>query len=105
MGATKLILEIAGGTAEDVVQVAGAAPALVGEVTLDENRARRLLGTPAVLVCTSGTVDPPGSNNTGSDTASEGGGPAVFTITGFNAGATCTRHDTRVFGRLRGFLP
>ncbi|MDI1314179.1 phenylalanine--tRNA ligase subunit beta [Prosthecobacter sp.] len=44
--ATKLILEIAGGTAEDVVQVAGAAPALVGEVTLDENRARKLLGTP-----------------------------------------------------------
>jgi phenylalanyl-tRNA synthetase beta chain len=44
--ATKLILEIAGGTAEDVVQVAGAAPVLVSEVTLDENRARRLLGTP-----------------------------------------------------------
>jgi phenylalanyl-tRNA synthetase beta chain len=43
--ATKLILEIAGGVAEDVVQVAGAAPALVGEVTLDENRARKLLGT------------------------------------------------------------
>lgn len=44
--ATKLILEIAGGKAEEVVLVAGAAPALVGEVTLDENRARRLLGTP-----------------------------------------------------------
>ncbi|WP_395749713.1 phenylalanine--tRNA ligase subunit beta [Prosthecobacter sp.] len=44
--ATKLILEIAGGTAEDVVHVAGEAPALVGEVTLDEKRARSLLGTP-----------------------------------------------------------
>ncbi|WP_395735484.1 phenylalanine--tRNA ligase subunit beta [Prosthecobacter sp.] len=44
--ATKLILEIAGGTAEDVVHVAGAAPALVGEVTLDETRGRSLLGTP-----------------------------------------------------------
>lgn len=44
--ATKLILTIAGGTAEDVVQIAGEAPKLVGEVTLDENRARKLLGTP-----------------------------------------------------------
>jgi len=44
--ATKLILEIAGGTAEDVVEVAGEAPALVGEVTLDDDRARKLLGTP-----------------------------------------------------------
>ncbi len=44
--ATKLILEIAGGTAEDIIQVAGAAPSLVGEVTLDETRARKLLGTP-----------------------------------------------------------
>ncbi len=44
--ATKLILEIAGGKAEDIVLTAGAAPALVGDVTLDENRARRLLGTP-----------------------------------------------------------
>ena len=44
--ATKLILTIAGGTAEDVVQVAGEAPKLVGEVTMDENRARKLLGTP-----------------------------------------------------------
>ena len=44
--ATKLILSIAGGTAEEVVQVAGEAPALVGEVTLDEERARKLLGTP-----------------------------------------------------------
>jgi len=46
--ATKLILSIAGGTAEDVVLVAGEAPALVGEVTLDENRARKLLGTPDI---------------------------------------------------------
>lgn len=44
--ATKLILEIAGGTAEETVLVAGEAPIKVGEVTLDENRARRLLGTP-----------------------------------------------------------
>ncbi|WP_395744987.1 phenylalanine--tRNA ligase subunit beta [Prosthecobacter sp.] len=44
--ATKLILSIAGGTAEDVLLVAGEAPAMVGEVTLDENRGRRLLGTP-----------------------------------------------------------
>lgn len=46
--ATKLILSIAGGTAEDVVLVAGEAPTLVGEVTLDEDRARKLLGTPDV---------------------------------------------------------
>ncbi|HBJ85804.1 MAG TPA: phenylalanine--tRNA ligase subunit beta [Verrucomicrobiales bacterium] len=46
--ATKLILSIAGGTAEDVVFAAGEAPALVGEVTLDENRARKLLGTPDI---------------------------------------------------------
>ena len=44
--ATKLILSIAGGTAEDVLHVAGEAPALTGEVTLDEDRARKLLGTP-----------------------------------------------------------
>lgn len=43
--ATKLILSIAGGTAEDVLHVAGEAPALTGEVTLDEDRARKLLGT------------------------------------------------------------
>ncbi len=46
--ATKLILSIAGGTAEEVVLVAGEAPALVGEVKLDENRARKLLGTPDI---------------------------------------------------------
>jgi phenylalanyl-tRNA synthetase beta chain len=46
--ATKLILSIAGGTAEDVVLVAGEAPALVGAVTLDEDRARKLLGTPDI---------------------------------------------------------
>ena len=44
--ATKLILSIAGGTAEDVLHVAGEGPALTGEVTLDEDRARKLLGTP-----------------------------------------------------------
>ncbi len=46
--ATKLILSIAGGTAEEVVLVAGEAPTLVGEVTLDEDRTRRLLGTPDI---------------------------------------------------------
>ena len=46
--ATKLILSIAGGTVEDVVQVAGETPTLVGEVTLDEDRARKLLGTPDI---------------------------------------------------------
>jgi phenylalanyl-tRNA synthetase beta chain len=46
--ATKLILSIAGGTAEEVVQVAGETPTLVGEVTLDEDRARKLLGTPDI---------------------------------------------------------
>ncbi|MGV3664184.1 MAG: phenylalanine--tRNA ligase subunit beta [Prosthecobacter sp.] len=44
--ATKLILEIAGGKADEVVLAAGEAPTKVGEVTLDENRARKLLGTP-----------------------------------------------------------
>ncbi|WP_397380487.1 phenylalanine--tRNA ligase subunit beta [Prosthecobacter sp.] len=44
--ATKLILEIAGGTADEDTLAIGQAPTLVGEVTLDENRARRLLGTP-----------------------------------------------------------
>ena len=44
--ATKLILSIAGGNAEDVLHVAGEVPALTGEVTLHEDRARKLLGTP-----------------------------------------------------------
>lgn len=44
--ATQLILTIAGGTAEDVLRVAGEAPQLVGEVELDEGRAHRLLGMP-----------------------------------------------------------
>ncbi len=44
--AMKLILAIAGGTAEDVTQAAGAPPKLVGEVELDEARAHRLLGIP-----------------------------------------------------------
>jgi phenylalanyl-tRNA synthetase beta chain len=46
--ATKLILSIAGGTPEEVTFAVGEAPALVGEVTLDENRARKLLGTPDI---------------------------------------------------------
>ena len=44
--ATKLILTIAGGTAEDVTLSAGEIPQLVGEVELDEARAHRLLGIP-----------------------------------------------------------
>ncbi|MBK8092789.1 MAG: phenylalanine--tRNA ligase subunit beta [Verrucomicrobiaceae bacterium] len=44
--ATKLILEIAGGTAEDVLLVAGETPVLTSEITLDDDRARKLLGTP-----------------------------------------------------------
>ncbi|MFM7603872.1 MAG: phenylalanine--tRNA ligase subunit beta [Prosthecobacter sp.] len=44
--ATKLILEIAGGTADDVLLVAGETPALTSEITLDDDRARKLLGTP-----------------------------------------------------------
>ena len=44
--ATKLILTIAGGTAEDVTLSAGEIPQLVGEIELDEDRAHRLLGIP-----------------------------------------------------------
>lgn len=44
--ATKLILEIAGGTADDVLLVAGETPILTSEITLDDDRARKLLGTP-----------------------------------------------------------
>ena len=43
--ATKLILEIAGGEAEDVLLVAGEVPAPPAPVTLDHGRAQRLLGT------------------------------------------------------------
>lgn len=42
--ATKLILELAGGTAEDAIQVAGTAPELVNEVSLDHDHCRSLLG-------------------------------------------------------------
>jgi phenylalanyl-tRNA synthetase beta chain len=44
--ATKLILTIAGGSAEDVLLSAGEIPQLVGEIELDEDRAHRLLGIP-----------------------------------------------------------
>lgn len=44
--ATKLILDIAGGTADDVLLVAGETPVLTSEITLDDDRARKLLGTP-----------------------------------------------------------
>jgi phenylalanyl-tRNA synthetase beta chain len=44
--ATKLILEIAGGTAEETLIAAGGAPILAVPVTLDEKRAHRLLGMP-----------------------------------------------------------
>jgi phenylalanyl-tRNA synthetase beta chain len=43
--ATRLILEIAGGTADDVLLVAGETPVLTSEITLDDDRARKLLGT------------------------------------------------------------
>ncbi|MES2706885.1 MAG: phenylalanine--tRNA ligase subunit beta [Verrucomicrobiota bacterium] len=44
--AARLILELAGGTAEETLLTAGAPPVLTGEVTLDLPRAQRLLGTP-----------------------------------------------------------
>ena len=44
--AIKLILEIAGGIAEDTTIVAGEAPIIAGEVALDEPRTRTLLGIP-----------------------------------------------------------
>jgi phenylalanyl-tRNA synthetase beta chain len=44
--ATKLILEVAGGAAEEDVAVAGKAPKLTGEVVFDEVRARSLIGVP-----------------------------------------------------------
>jgi phenylalanyl-tRNA synthetase beta chain len=45
--ATRLILAIAGGKAEDLAVVAGTAPILVQNIELDETRARRLLGIPS----------------------------------------------------------
>jgi phenylalanyl-tRNA synthetase beta chain len=42
--ATKLILEIAGGTAEPELKVAGEAPQLVSDIVFDEARALKLLG-------------------------------------------------------------
>lgn len=44
--ATKLILEIAGGKADDILLIAGETPVLTGQIALDDNRARKLLGTP-----------------------------------------------------------
>lgn len=44
--ATKLILELAGGTAEESTQHAGAAPKLAGVVVFDEAKTRKLLGIP-----------------------------------------------------------
>ena len=43
--ATKLILELAGGTAEPNIQVAGEPPQMVGEVELDHAYCRKVLGT------------------------------------------------------------
>ena len=40
-----LILELAGGVAEDVLVVAGQAPVLTGEVALSGDHVRRLLGS------------------------------------------------------------
>lgn len=45
--ATRLILAIAGGKAEDHAVVAGAAPTLVRNIELDETRASNLLGIPS----------------------------------------------------------
>lgn len=42
--AAKLITELAGGTADDVLLTAGAPPSFTGEVALDPKAARRLLG-------------------------------------------------------------
>ena len=44
--ATKLILDLAGGTAEESTQHAGAAPKLAGVVVFDEAKTRKLLGIP-----------------------------------------------------------
>lgn len=44
--AVKLILTIAGGSAEDFLKAAGEAPQLVHDIELDETRAHRLLGMP-----------------------------------------------------------
>lgn len=44
--AVRLILELAGGTADEVLLTAGAPPVLTSQVTLDLPRAQRLLGTP-----------------------------------------------------------
>lgn len=43
--AVELILELAGGVAEDTVKIAGTAPVLTGDVTLSGNHVRRLLGS------------------------------------------------------------
>ena len=45
------------------------------------------------LVCTSGTVSPPGTSSTGTAQVQEGS-PATFTIADFNIGATCTLSET-----------
>lgn len=44
--ATKLILTIAGGKADELTLAAGETPVLVGEIELDEGRAHNLLGIP-----------------------------------------------------------
>lgn len=48
--AVQLILTLAGGTADSELQAAGTAPELAGEVELDEARALRLLGMPALTL-------------------------------------------------------
>lgn len=48
--AVQLILTLAGGKADEELRVAGAAPALTGEVELEEARALRLLGMPALTI-------------------------------------------------------
>lgn len=44
--AIQLVLELAGGEAEESTAVAGSVPSLTGTVTLDEERTRKILGVP-----------------------------------------------------------
>lgn len=66
--AVKLILEIAGGQVEETLAVAGAAPVLLQDVTLDEGRAHRLLGIPDLSTEEAhGILTKLGLNKTGGD--------------------------------------
>ena len=66
-------------------------------ITVNKNFDEDRVDTVGVeLTCSSGTVSPPGTTSTGSTTFSEAS-PAVFTITGFNTGATCTATEPTPF--------